>query len=415
VRGFDADIIFIDEVFFMNANTLFTVIFPVLQQTNTCLICTTTPGKPDHALAKVINTVDDEGDYIFNTVRIGKPCEACDKARIMCTHVTNAQPEGTSRSKRERYMKFYENGLEAVAMQEFQGVMMNKNSRIFEQAWIDALRQRKRKKLKDNVQFLMMTIDPAHGGDNEWATIVSYFDPGSGKMVIVFMDSSQTEANYASIKLRMEVMLETVRGICPRFRTIPIVIACESAPKLFAGVMAETLKDISASISSNICVMAETTDRQPGVPINDGNKRTMALMSARLMQYNAVSFSEKFTTIDLVISENDMINKFLNTLPFMMRKVEMRPDGTVKTRITGKGSGCPNDDISQAFMMQPYWVDAFLTSNRPEYELFKAMFPEGAKFSFKVPKDLDVPFFTNVPNMKLRPARKRKPIQAGAF
>lgn len=422
MRGFDADIIIVDEAFFIKPNTLFTVIFPVLQQTNTCLICTTTPGKPEHALTKIIDTRDDDGEFIFNTVRIGKPCDACEKEKVLCTHAANTQPEGTSRAKRSRYMKFYENGLEDLAMQEYMGVFMNKNTRIFEQPWIEALRNRKRVKLKEDVPFLMMTMDPAQGGANEWATMVFYYDKRKGRMVILFMDAARTEPNAGSIKNRLEKIIQTVRDIQTDdnktpFKYIPIVIACESAPKLFSGFIAEAVAIISKKnpgLAGSICVMSETSDNRAGVYKNALNTREMAHMAGEIMRNNLVYISDKFRTLDLVISEKNMLDKFYNTLPFMERKQIMKLDGSSKAVITGKGPGCPNDDITVAFMMGPYWYDAFMVSNKPEYQKYKSMVVDST-FKFDIPKHCDEPFYAGKAEIELLAPRKRARFEIGCF
>lgn len=404
--------IYADEIFFMRPNTILTVILPVLQENDTCLISTTTPGNPEHVLSKMINTKDDDGEYILNTVRIGEPCAECEKNKVMlCTHVGNAQPEGTSRTKRTRYMKFYENGLEDLARQEFEGVQRNMNARVFEQLWIDNLRARDRLKLEDNVPFLLMTMDPAQGGSCEFATIVSYFDVGTGKVVIVFMDADVTNGRPAEIRSRIRRMIETVRDI-PQLAHTPIVVACESAPPLFAACTAEAVAELAYNQNRNIHVLTGK-DGRPGVPKTDTNTREMEMMSSRLMQYGHVAFSDRFTTIDIVYSKKEMIDKFLNTLPYMQRKVIMRTDGTQRVKVTGKGVGCPNDDLTVAFMMIPYWYDNFMISSKPEDLNFKNIYNLQHQFAIRMPKNDDVSFFASKPALMLKPPKKRRPIQIG--
>lgn len=375
MRGYNADIIVCDEICFMKQATLLKAVFPVLQQNATCLLGTTTPSGSDHIVSRMITVLDDDGLPVIATVRIGKPCDECSAQRIFCTHVENAVAEGTSRKKRNKYQKLYEGGQEHIAMREFQGEIGDDSMQIFQRSWLVKLREKELTPVPASIDMLFITCDPAQGGVCEWSTIACYFDRIIGEMVIVLLDAFCIQpATPQNIKEHFERSINTLISSHPMFAHTPIVIACESAPKMFAEAIGEYALCISKTCAIDVTVMREMRCVKGvagvGVPKDAVNTVHMVDMTKVFLENNAISFSsvcctscrEKGATVETqkvkLISQLERVKK--------KRKESTDPFSTPRIRIDGKEGG-QNDDYAVAFMMQAYWYSWFWQSTNELY------------------------------------------------
>lgn len=228
---------------------------------------------------------------------------------------------------------------------------------IYKQTWIDNLKTRERKVLEKPISTLFMTMVPPRGSHEEWATLVSYFTE-KGEMVIVFADTVLTSVLY--IENHLEEIFTKVRSISSDFEKIPIVIACQSIPKLFTARIDEAVSQLGQYSDSHIIMMHEAaggSDRsrsmEAGVPNNFETMSEMALLTSELMEGGNVYFSERFTVLYGI--PDTMISKILTTLQFVKNKTSLREDGSLKHTINGRGPGCPDDRLAIALMMAPHW------------------------------------------------------------
>jgi hypothetical protein len=335
------------------------------------LLILTTPLGQDNETTRLFNTKF-EGKPIIRAVRIGRSCDQCREARVLCNHVENATAEGLSKRKRQAFMKFYENQMH-VAMREYTGETSDDSQEIFKKEWVTRLLQKKPFKTPAVVDFIFASIDPAQGGACEWGFCACYYDVITNTQVIVQIDGQHVEdvgPNELTEWLRASI--NHIRSRSPAFATIPIVIACEAAPVLFSRQLEKLIIMLIQERSVyNVHVMRESSKDSPGVIKTKNNTQHMVSCSAQLLQNNQVSFADVFGSSIGGISEEIALRektKFLQQLVNVkVRYVpSSRQDGGLKYRIDGKAGGM-NDDVAVAWFMNYYWYLQFVNSPKDDY------------------------------------------------
>ena len=369
MRGFNADFIILDEANFIKLRTIKEAIFPVAQQDYTIFIGLTTPQGQDNEVTRLFNTKDKEGNVIITAIRIGKPCDACREKQILCTHVENATAEGLSRKKRQLFQCFYEGEMH-IAMREFTGETSDDSRILFEQKWLLSLLRRHVYPTRAPLDFLMVSIDPAQGGTCEWGFCACYYDSTRNTQVIVQLDAERIQpATPSNVTHWLFTSLNSLRSRHPAFSRIPIVIACESAPKAMCETIAEYVQQMNnAGNFQNVHLMTETPENRPGVLKTETNTQDMVRYTRQLLENNQVFFADTFGTSLLGQSEEDAKKHLLSQLTnFKIRFEETnRPDGVRKARMDGKTGG-RNDDLAVAYIMNVYWYFMFMMSTKAEY------------------------------------------------
>lgn len=355
----------------MKEQTILQAIFPVAQQIGTTLLATTTPQGSDNVVSRLITTQDEYGDPIIAAVRIGKPCDQCRALKQLCMHKESATAEGLSRKKRQKFQAFYK-GQEHIAMREFQGEIGDSSQHIFLPKWLNALAKRPTMSINGPVELLFMTMDPAQGGFNELGVTTCYFSPHIDSQIIVHMDAyplhPATGKNIKSILLRI---LNTVRCAQDSFKDVPIVIAVESAPKIFTEQIGEFVSDLlSDGIISNVWVMCKMPGERPGVPKTNQNTQDMCTLAADFMEAGKVFFSDNFVVSRPGVRKEDMKEKLIQQLLNFKKKEKERTDSFAppRIRIDGKEGGSTNDDLGVSFIMQRYWYTYFWNDESPLYK-----------------------------------------------
>lgn len=376
-RGFSAHVIFCDELAFMNVECILQSILPVAQQNNTVLLGTTTPLGSDNILSHMITTKDENGDPIIESIRIGKPCEECRKKKVLCVHMDNATAEGLSRKKRAKFALLYGEDSHKL-MREYQGEISDSSTPIFQAKWLKALASRSTVPVRGPVRMIMMTIDPAVGGSDEFSVVCCYYDFMSGLQVIVLLDSYPLKpASPKVIKRSLFRCIIHLRSLNHHFKEIPIVVAVESAPKNFAEAIAEYIDDMQRKgISKNIFPMRETEKgTRPGVPKTNQNTQDMMMDAQMDLEMGKVVFSSVLSTTTAGTTPEKMKIKLIEQLSnFKKRVSEVTNEFAMPSvRIDGK-SGGRKDDLGLAYIMNRYWYEYFRNSTNPFYEEAKRQY-----------------------------------------
>lgn len=178
--------IIVDEAAYISLELLMNTILPVMMQSETSLIATTTPRTSDHffsVMAKMKDAVT--GRPLFNVIRIGEPCEDCKKLAEpwTCGHNFEEDAPWKSRAKSKKFAEMYKKfNMEDVHMREQFGSDADNADRAFDVKHVDALRQRDRYVTTKRPRLIYLAADPAGAGPSCFGLVAGYF--AEGKLVV---------------------------------------------------------------------------------------------------------------------------------------------------------------------------------------------------------------------------------------
>jgi len=336
------------------------------------MIILSSPQGQENPTTRLLSTRTPDGKTIIRAVRVGSPCDSCRQQRILCTHKENATGEGLSRKKRQAFMSFYE-GQEHIAMREYTGETSDDSIVIYRAEWIDDLLRRVPFETPMLIDMIIVSIDPAQGGPCAWGFCACYYDVHTNTQVIIQVDENTPEnvtPDLLESWLRDSILSLRMRS--EMFRFVPIVVACESAPKMVGTQLQYYLQAlIDKGTLGNTYLMHETSDGTPGVPKNAGNTQIMVTLSAKLLEYRQVAFADVFGATGIgepselkVAAKTRFKDQLQNVKVRLVNST--RQDGTRKQRMDGKAGG-KNDDVAVAWFMNYYWYLQFMTSNKDVY------------------------------------------------
>lgn len=361
----------------MKEKTLKEGVLPVVQETNCVLIGLTTPGSSNSAMHRLLNTKDDDGQPIITTIRIGKPCDDCIKAQILCYHNKDATPEGTSKKKRQRFANIYKSD-PTTYLKEYGGVPGDDDNNLFKHEWLMRLAENPLKPVTGPIDMIMLTFDPAQGGRCEWGSCACYYDlAGAGTQVIIHLDMYKLQSHDP--KPLTNMLLTTILSIRrshPQFYHVPIVVACEAAPRVISTQLNGYLKDlIKANRVGNVIMMTELDSNgiaEAGVPKTHKNSQLMVKYTQDLFSTNRIAFSEALSAPLSLKTRQEITCIYLDQMHGLHIDTKINPEtGKAINRITGKGHGM-NDDLGVAIIMNPYWYEYFhLNTANKVYESIK--------------------------------------------
>jgi hypothetical protein len=361
----------------MKPTTILEAIIPVAQEENTVWLCMTTPKGQDSDMARLLNSLDEDGLPIITIIRVGRPCAECRAKQILCVHAENAKPTGTSSKKRRRYQGFYRGGNEFKMMQELQGESGSSNMVLFHQDWLLKLAERKLAPVVGPIDFILISIDPAQGGTCDWGMCVCYYDLklNGGTQIITQLDAFKLLSyDNEAFKAWLKLSINYVRSSHAAFALVPIVIACESAPKVISLQIYAFIQElINERHIQDVTMMTEIgkgNQSEPGVPKNNVNTQQMVRYTQNLLQTGHVAFSEAFRTSVANRTADAAMRDFFKQLMNVKLRVEEKPNGTKLLKISGK-SGNENDDLAVAYIMNALWYYRFYISDRIAYNNIK--------------------------------------------
>ena len=361
----------LDEAHYISLTTLKNAVLPVAQQNNTVVVGLTTPKGVNNPQSRFFATMKkDKSDTIFTSVRIGKPCDDCTAKKIApCIHEESASPAGLSRKKRDDFTQFYMDDFDGYR-REFVGDSTDSARSIFNPKWLLALAQRRKMPVPKLIDIIMVSIDPSNGGECEWGFCACYYDTVKNAQVILQVDAQRVSPpDPSNVKNELISSIRRLRGLHENFANIPIVIACEAAPKFIAEWINEWLQLLlNEGQLTNMIMMCDTPDNRPGVLKTNSNTQDMVRYCQLLMEQNQIYFSEAFNTNVLGENKKSVLSDFYSQLVNVKKYAleSKNPNVEPKYRIDGK-SGGKNDDRFVAWCMNYYHYYKFMISPNEDY------------------------------------------------
>ena len=161
-------------------------IIPVLMQSNTCLLAITTPRDSEHFFSALLKLADEDGNLLFNILRIGNPCESCmaKEKPWLCSHKVDELPPWKSMNKQKKYGTVYANNQD-INMKEQWGIEADATKPAFKKEHIESFKNRQSYKLLKPPDVIWMACDPAGAGKSENSISAAVFVDGA--MVVFYL------------------------------------------------------------------------------------------------------------------------------------------------------------------------------------------------------------------------------------
>lgn len=366
--------IVVDEAAFVEVKSYREVLLPVAQGSGIIIIGLTTPLGQDNPTTRFFDTKDDSQQTIWRQIRIGQPCQSCKEKKVLCHHNENATGTGLSKRKRRQYMHFYADVMH-IAMREYQGTPGEGGERIFTKESLESLIRRNPHPIGISAQtsFVVLSIDPAQGGKCAWGLCACYYDTAANLQVILHLDAVHLDVSspdHFNEHIRLTILSIRNRHRC--LEQVPIVIACESAPKIVCLQLALYIQMIETDHHiQGVYLMYEMGNDSAGVPKTNLNTQQMVAYTQLLLENDQVAFSDKFDTrtpnmhIDRCVSIKQQLVAQLNN--FQRREIaSIRLDGIPHYRIDGK-AGSQDDDLGVAYIMNVQWYITIVSSLGQKY------------------------------------------------
>ncbi len=366
--------IVVDEAAFVTVKAYLEVILPVAQGNNIVVIGLTTPLGQENPTTRLFDTKDETNQTIWRHIRIGQPCQACKERKILCNHNENATGAGLSKRKRRQYMHFYADVMH-IAMREYQGTPGESGDRLFDKEHLEAMVRRHPHPISVAASFILLSIDPAQGGKCDWGLCACYYDIAANLQVILHLDAVHLNTlNPENIKNQILLTIRYLRNRHQHVSHIPILVACESAPKIIGNQVAFYISMLEEEGQINdVYSMYEIGTGSPGVPKTNLNTQQMVAHTQLLLDHDQVVFSEHFGTLTpaggssvdpCTLIKRKLISQLNN---FQKREITTeRADITPRFRIDGK-AGNQDDDVAVAYIMNVYWYLTAIMSIGQKY------------------------------------------------
>lgn len=216
-------------------------------------------------------------------------------------------------------------------------------------------------------KFILLSIDPPQGNDNELGGICAcYYNGLLHPQVILHLDYVRPrEFSLRTIKDKIHLTILSIRGRHACLQDVPIIIACEASPLIISSYVGSCVTDlVNEGHLSNVYVMRELDVDNDGVPETDANTQQMVNYTQILLNHHQVSFSTHFKTLTSsttpgISASDDIKNMFVEQLDNFRKK-------KTPTQSIG-GSSCflmkgRDDSLVKAYIMNVYWYGILLIS-----------------------------------------------------
>jgi len=158
-----------------NPNVFKEALFPLVVQRRSVMVLATTPGPPESYFMRLILVTGEDGRPKMRLVRLGQACDACmaGKAPWTCQHMRNIVPKWKSkaREKANEWLWLKDTGKLA---QENLGITQDMSRFALSEADNAFLANGKPEPMLYTPPYLVIAVDAALGGDNEYAIVVTY-------------------------------------------------------------------------------------------------------------------------------------------------------------------------------------------------------------------------------------------------
>lgn len=384
-RGFDGDVIIVDEAAYVSERLLFDTILPVSDQAYSCLIMISTPSDEKNYYSQLGKMRKGDGSPVIQSELVTHMCFNCRdlpiEQAILCTHWRFLLP-ARKMGENEKDSLVLHDGKPHTVMRERFGIICGDVSSLFPaenvRRCLSSAARTEPVIISPSVIFI--GCDPGmHKSDTAYVAI-GLFREGPRLIGIGLFRNDEGPVQQ---KQQLHAFFN---GLWDHalFQSVPVVFIPEGAPAQEAFHLVSHLQDLLQHGRRRVLVMRECAGNRLGVPINHNKKRELVFAAAALLSYGALD-----CTPDMVAVTNKplsldgkhytsprafLIEQLAFQLISMHVQVKALHGGVDEhTYITGKGYN-QNDDLAMAFMTVVYWSNHFMRSTNSLYTSFKNSF-----------------------------------------
>lgn len=195
LRGIGFDIIILEEAAYINPDTVYRVVVPLLLVENTALLCISTiDNDPDNYYNSFteIPSEDDENEKMFFIIRHTTACEKCLASGNggNCNHKVHQLPSWKPRKRQRKAQRFMAN-MPSLLLQEVVGAQVDSGRNLFPATDVTLFIKSPHFRWIMSPDVVYVGIDPSGGGSQSDYAIVSttFMD---GRHVIIGMDHTSS-------------------------------------------------------------------------------------------------------------------------------------------------------------------------------------------------------------------------------
>ena len=185
--------IIIDEAAHIHQDLFWKVIAPILQLTNTALMCLSSPEGTGNYYSQLLNMKDGDGNPMFKRVNCYRICDACQKLdpeeQIKCDHVPQTA-HWLSEGKTKRLKGLYSNS-SALALREYGGIIISDHTPVYKKDEIADTFNRDRYITSTIPNYIFTAVDPSGGGPSHMAICSGYYNKNGDFIVSIINHISQ--------------------------------------------------------------------------------------------------------------------------------------------------------------------------------------------------------------------------------
>ena len=362
LRGQGGDIIICEEAAFVNENTQFDAILPVLAVAKCAWLNISTPSKRSDDLFTMLMN-----NGVIRKLKIEQACSTCIAAgeTEKCNHLQDDIPPWQSEENRNFLKGLYERR-RVQFQREMQSVTSMVRPECFNEVKVRQVFTCPRGGLGGGArQHVFVAIDPAAGSQSsegrgsDWA-VVSITKPDCTIVGAEAIDVTGKGSSYEKLILNhIRLLLEI-----PELGSAYVVIILENN---YGGVaLAHLLESIQLAFPGRVVIMSEKEEKQ-GVWTSAEAKREMMGQLQIAFDMNQVQIADCFVTQHAKPAElvKDFMDQCLNYKE--VREEYKGPlQDKLKIRFTGKTSDGMRDDLCMALQLAWWWRSQFV-SDRQRY------------------------------------------------
>ena len=164
----------LEEAAFIGDDVWMQVILPLMQMDKTGVVGISTPQDSGSFYTNVIETLDDQGNHVFETMQLRAACQKCidtldDPSK--CPHENLERPPWQSESQVRKVEALYGAKNKQLAQQELYGMSSGGGGGVFVKKAIKHLFNREREALPASTTHVYIAVDPSGGGASKFAMV----------------------------------------------------------------------------------------------------------------------------------------------------------------------------------------------------------------------------------------------------
>jgi len=341
----------VDEFAYVDEYLVTGVIFPILPVRSTAFLAVTTFGKsPDNFATEMLRKRK------FPALEISLLCQPCYEKgfRDVCKHRAHLRPHWIDPVQQKIIRASLGPEREEEYIREMVGMIIENNTQCFQTAFLDTVFNSPRVKIKHDVDFLFVAIDPS-GGSIPEAKVTSDFAVCCHiyPFTIVGLDA-YVICNARDINIPLKLLLSKIMST-PQYHTTNIVLTVEGNLGSNAGTIADYVCDLYPG--RVIVVSTYSNELKVGLQQTNEVKHEMYNQTKCSLAAGKMCLAETVHTTDA--SEESILTKLRKQMgAYKIVSVNGR-----NVKFSGKDKG-QKDDLCIAVQMGLYASKYFYQSGR---------------------------------------------------